>query len=538
MSAGRIAITAVAVLLLLLGGPSERSAARPTAEPIDCDSLWPGFAFPASQEIDEQGSVVQPAHDDNPEVCIEVDRIGAVRVFYPANVYFDHVRKNFYDSLVLGPVSDAVNRSLGIFDALNPAQRLGPVNVFLVDTPDYSSKPSERDTIYAETRARRTHMSTACPVLVFTKAVERNSTGRLTSQVLGQTLAHELFHCFQARNYAPQFDASGSPNRTGWWVEGTAEYFANLVYPAANAEYEFIDSLRSREPGHTPIDLEYENFLFFQFLGNRITNPGVVRLIGSMPTLAVRERQLDRLAAFPGMQEHFHLFARAYLDDAVHDTSGPRIIVRPLIDDELRLSTNRPIVISAKRFVISRSLLTLKKGNRYTLAVRTEGMGRSAVRLAGKKGNWHALPGIVTTPCAQNSRFVLLLTAISPGYKLILDVQKVEKNESCKFAITNVELPAAVVANGPRGDLKVFWTGTPRFPVKMVYEPDSCPPDVECLTVSATFSASTNPLVFAKAVSCFGSFRSPTFFDYSVYLRDAKGARTKNANADFSCRPG
>jgi hypothetical protein len=108
MSAGRIAITAVAVLLLLLGGPNERSAARPTAEPIDCDSLWPGFGFPASQEIDEQGNVVQPAHDDNPEVCVEVDRIGAARVFYTAAVYFDPVRKNFYDTLVLGPVSDAV----------------------------------------------------------------------------------------------------------------------------------------------------------------------------------------------------------------------------------------------------------------------------------------------------------------------------------------------------------------------------------------------------------------------------------------------
>ena len=105
------------------------------------------------------------------------------------------------------------------------------------------------------------------------------------------------------------------------------------------------------------------------------------------------------------------------------------------------------------------------------------------------------------------------------------------------FEIASVSLPSSVVSGGARGDLSVTWRGNPTFPVKMVYGPDSCPPGINCTTPDMTFAAKANPLVFPGAIWCTG-VTSTLFFDYSVYLEDAKGKRTGKTNADFTCRPG
>ncbi len=107
-----------------------------------------------------------------------------------------------------------------------------------------------------------------------------------------------------------------------------------------------------------------------------------------------------------------------------------------------------------------------------------------------------------------------------------------------EFAITNVDYPSTVVAGAPPGTLSVYWEGDPVFPVTVVYSPDSCPTGVNCLTAYKSFTSSANPLQFAGAVGCWGSFPGATVFDYSVYLEDAVGKRTELFDADFTCLPG
>jgi hypothetical protein len=113
----------------------------------------------------------------------------------------------------------------------------------------------------------------------------------------------------------------------------------------------------------------------------------------------------------------------------------------------------------------------------------------------------------------------------------------VEIGGASSFEITSVSLPPRVKLNGPREALRVYWTGTPTFPVEMVFAPDTCPPGLTCTLMRKTFTASANPLVFEGAVWCIGQFSSPIFFDYSVYLVDATGKRTKLKNADVTCNP-
>ena len=57
--------------------------------------------------------------------------------------------------------------------------------------------------------------------------------GNTGSRALGFSVAHEVFHCVQYAVAPDQMDAflTGQPGQ--WWVEGTAEWFANLAYRGA-----------------------------------------------------------------------------------------------------------------------------------------------------------------------------------------------------------------------------------------------------------------------------------------------------------------
>ncbi len=100
--------------------------------------------------------------------------------------------------------------------------------------------------------------------------------------------------------------------------------------------------------------------------------------------------------------------------------------------------------------------------------------------------------------------------------------------------ITAVTLPPSIRSGGPKAALNVWWDGNPRFPVRMVYAPDSCPSG-GCLTVTRDFAAPAQPLVFPDAVWC--SYSTPITLDYSVWLEDADGVRSEKVNADVMCSP-
>jgi hypothetical protein len=63
-----------------------------------------------------------------------------------------------------------------------------------------------------------------CPVTVFPPGAAMDISD------FKFVVAHEIFHCFQARH----FEELMGGDEADWWAEGTAEYFANLVYPASD----------------------------------------------------------------------------------------------------------------------------------------------------------------------------------------------------------------------------------------------------------------------------------------------------------------
>jgi len=104
------------------------------------------------------------------------------------------------------------------------------------------------------------------------------------------------------------------------------------------------------------------------------------------------------------------------------------------------------------------------------------------------------------------------------------------------FRITGVTYPSSVVSGGAKGSLSVSWSGQPKFPVTMLYEMYSCPPNTTCSNPAMTFPTPANPLVFPEAVWCYG-FTETVQFGYRVILTDANGKTTNAWDAPFTCTP-
>jgi hypothetical protein len=432
-----LAILVVALLVATVGGQS--SSARVAQQP--CDWLWPApsFAgFPAEVEVGEDGMPIPGGRTDNPGLCVPVPVVEAddVEVYFPGSVLVDPALQNLYSRAFGEAIGPAIRRSVRVYNGLQPGKQVGEVAVIFVDTLQLSLRPSRRaqDTPFAATRNRnfpylsRVKLS-PCPVIVYTPKILA-ARGNVRA-VLQQVVAHELFHCYQAENYWNQYWFSTSD----WWVEPTAEYFSNVVYPRTNFEWRWTDELRLREPERDLVQLSSENFLFFQFLGRRdgSGNRSILNLIGSLPTEAGPERQLDALARFTGIQDPFHRFARAYLDTAVEDTGGGEIKVNARILRRIPISANFHTTVRSERFRITRARLVFATGKRYFLRVTPHGTGRSAWRQFAKPGVWGPLPTqlTLTPPCGQPIDYLLLLTTISHGYSITISVPRVEDNPAC-----------------------------------------------------------------------------------------------------------
>ena len=72
----------------------------------------------------------------------------------------------------------------------------------------------------------------ACPLAVFPRMLE------YPTAVYQQIIAHEMFHCVQDWSFPQTSPYRGAHD---WWLEGTASYFSNVVYPEVNYEHGYLD---------------------------------------------------------------------------------------------------------------------------------------------------------------------------------------------------------------------------------------------------------------------------------------------------------
>jgi hypothetical protein len=234
-----------------------------------------------------------------------------------------------------------------------------------------------------------------------------------------QLLAHELFHCFQGHNLHEQMQVEDQYRR--WWSEGTAEYFSNVVFPSVNFEYGKLmgyDTASRAQPITGSSDtIAYGNFIFFQFLANRVGNPGVLSLLRSMPLSGGEDEQRAALAGFPNIAALFQDFAQDFWDRTILDTNGAARIAgfsnAPVLET-FRVNDTSTQNMFAPQFQMRRYGVVVNADKGFGIALTASGpAGHSAAEPNGLVGTWGALPAAF--PCGATPRaYTVVLTSTAP----------------------------------------------------------------------------------------------------------------------------
>jgi hypothetical protein len=378
--------------------------ARPSDLQIDCSELWTD-GFPEAPGA----------------VCFEYKTVMyqglRIRVFGPASPGTDWGSQSGYAQAAEEGVKDSLQRFGQFAVAGNPAI-LGNVDVVFTLT----DKPKADALAIVPFK---TAVGASCRMVLYPISILDNEAKKSSPQdfdVFQQTVAHEMFHCFTAWNYPAHWKAAfkGEYDSMDWWIEGAAEYFSNVVYPKTNEEWWRFDEWRVNSATLSVIDMSYENFGFFQFLGNVLGDNGLLSLLAITPTSGGEAGQTAGLAAYPGMDKLFDDYARAFLDGTIQDTgggaplSGTPAYVAPAF--RLDIAAPQTFPLFSPPFVLTRYGMTFHTEKKYLLSPVVSGAsGLDAARPRNAPGAWTDLPPIVAAACDEVKYYFLMTSTTEAG---------------------------------------------------------------------------------------------------------------------------
>ena len=398
-----------------------RVSTRPMGDRAECQALWAsGFASPL------------------PVVCLEYEELAVdgrtYRVYYPSYWPEDHPGR-----ALLGQAFGALEDSVRLFNTYGPEPVFSTDIVFtdldaLVrdeETLEWLRAPS----IYAAADHPPNPADRHCPVGIFPAAVVQAAE---SEGAFRQTIAHELFHCYQFTNLTAE-EAGPARSATEWWVEGSAEFFGSVVYPDANDEFQYLPGFKSRSSHASLLTFSYHAYPFFLYLARQaaLGPEGVIDLLQAMPETGGLDGQQEALAGYPGIQEAFHEFGRAYLDRQLQDYGGGPL---PVDATEGALATfgvgEGEGFFPTQAFVLERYRLSFVDDTRFTVAKVIEGDGKHGARPLSAVGAWAEVPTELNTACGDREFLLLVTSAIPPGSEpLAMTVttfgERVEEEQPC-----------------------------------------------------------------------------------------------------------
>ena len=193
--------------------------------------------------------------------------------------------------------------------------------VRLVFTPEnYTTSTGGRAVASVPTDPGTPH----CPITVWGIAERQSETS------LKQTIAHELFHCMQnAFTGSAEGRNVGSYARSKWWVEGTAAYFSNVVYPRYDHEHRHIGRFARAASTLTLVKQSYGTTVWWQYLENRLGGPeAVFNVVRTLRRTGGADEQMRSLSAVRDVDEVWNDFAKAFVAGEIADTT-PLGLSRP-----------------------------------------------------------------------------------------------------------------------------------------------------------------------------------------------------------------
>jgi hypothetical protein len=257
-----------------------------------------------------------------------------------------------------------------------------------------------------------------CPITMFPAA--GSSFGAFQ-----QTVAHEAWHCVQ--HYSGDMSRYGAK---AWFMEGAAEYFSNVVYPAIDDEHQWLRSFDERSVRESLFDLDYATWIFWQYLAN-VSSPGTVAdLHVAMSLSGDGGRSLMQ-----GYAKELQEFTIAYVGGQIPDASGallPRarnaVLMPPITEND----EGKTIELGADPFVIRRFLMEYKQEYRFLQSDRTETDGREAMVELAKATQipeWKGIFPEIRSECERSVYYVVAATTVDAPHEVKIQVDTVERAE-------------------------------------------------------------------------------------------------------------
>jgi len=178
--------------------------------------------------------------------------------------------------------------------------------------------------------------------------------------------AHEFFHCVQFATVGRKALRSVS----AWWVEGTAEWFANRAFPGTGSSDGDVTEFDAVSPDFALTAMGQETVVFFFWLDQTFGPTKAMALMAAMPDSGGEAEQQATLAGFLAADE-FQRFAEAYLDREIGQPGGRAIPSDPFEGDIYTWDESNAHTLTAERFVLARFQMEYACGD-WTIERREE----------------------------------------------------------------------------------------------------------------------------------------------------------------------
>ena len=331
------------------------------------------------------------------------------RVYYPVEWEEDEARNAWVDHAL-----DAIIASIPVYAGLGEVR---PAHIVFSQRAEFS----QGENVIAGSQEPASFESD-CAVAMY------GVSESLGPDIFKQMVAHELFHCFQDWNlfkkpYSQHF----------WWAEGSAQYFSNVVYPAVNYEQRATSHFNVNSLEQSLMEMDYENFIFFQHLANHIGNQGLVDLLEEMSFTGGSSAHAAYLADISYMPGLFQDLFVTFASTGVPDSGGG--VIAP---DGVAVREKRPIdnegdfAFEAEPWVGARYGLSYDEEKRFVQEAVEDGVGNYgivAAKLRKDRSAWSSLPEEIRSSCEEDSPYLLVTTIVESSYTITAAVTEVEVAE-------------------------------------------------------------------------------------------------------------
>ena len=298
----------------------------------------------------------------------------------------------------------------------------------------------------------------SCPIMMNIFSVIHHGPEKGT-EILKRVMAHEMFHCFQSWNYQI---GDTFTDRSDWWVEGTAEYFSNVVYPAAPNKHEYLPLFDERSKIYSIIELKYENYVFFQHLANIHGNPWLTDVLHYFPhdqDLFEHQAILDNYVP----QDDFHGFGQAYMDQQIPDTGGGHLPIDATFNSSHFFEGETTLPYRVRPFHLDRYRLEYEILKHFVQVYDERTEGRISEKLDTGE-DWISPRNDVRSFCSDPDS-ILLVTTTKPNQTYEVDFQIPKVDDSAWDMTTS----SGIEYSGDHG----LYTGAGTGPLILLSQSDS-----------------------------------------------------------------